>query len=348
MHFSAMPVVVSSPSSPAPEALDTGGSNGSNGVPASTKPKLYILSDFHPGAVRHAQSLFDCVLPTDPEAQHWRSRATAILIRDYHITASDLAAAPQLRAIGKQGVGLDKVDVTACEERGVKIFNTPGVNAGAVAELTLGLALSVAREIPSIVRRQVGGEVVRRQGVSGLLLSGKVLGVVGTGNIGRAVARMFRGGLGVSVVAFSPNFAAEGGAGWEDIPHWQARDLKELLEVADIVTLHVPLTPSTRNLISYPELCMMKRSAILLNTARGGVVNEDDLARALEEGLIWGAGFDCHVQEPPTRERYARLWSHPRFVGTPHIGAATDETQVATAGAATDAVFRYMTEEIKT
>lgn len=336
-----MPTAFISPSSPAQEAPETGGSNG---AAASTKPRLYLLSEFHPGAVKHAQSLFDCVLPTDAEALEWRSHATAILIRDYRVTAADLDAAPQLRAIGKQGVGLDKVDVQACEERGVRIFNTPGVNAGAVAEMTLALALSVAREIPSIVRRQAGGEVVRRQTVSGLLLSGKVLGVVGAGNIGRAVARMFLGGLGTPVVVFSPNFPADGGA-WKDIPHRQVRELKELLEVADIVTLHVPLTPSTRNLISYPEISMMKRSAILLNTARGGVVNEDDLARALEEGLIWGAGFDCHVYEPPTRERYERLWANQRFVGTPHIGAATDETQVATAGAATDAVFKYMTEE---
>ncbi|KAL2113715.1 hypothetical protein VUR80DRAFT_2684 [Thermomyces stellatus] len=335
-----MPTALSSPALADPE------SPSSNGVTASTKPKLYILSEFHPDAVRHAQSLFDCVLPTDTEALEWRTRATAILIKDYYITAQDLDAAPQLRAIGKQGVGLDKVDVQACEARGVRVFNTPGVNAGAVAEMTLALAMSVAREIPAMVRRQVGGEAIRKETVSGMLLSRKVLGIVGMGNIGQAVARMFRGGLGTPIIAFDPYFPADGGP-WKDIPHRRVQDLKDLLEAADVVTLHVPLTPSTKNLISYPELSIMKRSAILLNTARGGIVNEEDLARALEEGLIWGAGFDCHVQEPPTRERYERLWSNQRFVGTPHIAAATDETQVATTNAATDAVFEYMSKKSK-
>lgn len=339
-----MPSAVLSPSSFPSGIAETGGSNAETG---STKPKLYILSEFHPGAVKYAQSLFDCVLPSDSEAVEWRIHATAILIRDYRITAEDLDAAPHLRVIGKQGVGLDKVDVQACKERGVRIFNTPGVNASAVAEMTLALAMSVAREIPALVRRQVGGEVVRRQTVSGLLLSGKVLGIIGMGHIGQAVAKMFRGGLGMSIIAYNPNYPAAGGP-WEDIPHGRVHDLKDLLEAADVVTLHVPLTPSTRNLISYPELRTMKRSAILLNTARGGVVNEDDLARALEEGEIWGAGFDCHVQEPPTREKYERLWGSPRFVGTPHIGAATDDTQVATARAATDAVFKYMSEKTET
>ena len=338
-----MPTAVSSLASSASEALETGRSNG---VTGRTKPELYILSEFHPDAIIHAQSLFDCVLPTDKEALEWRKRATAILIKDYYITAEDLDAAPQLRAIGKQGVGLDKVDVQACEARGIKVFNTPGVNASAVAEMTLALAMSVAREIPAMVRRQMGGEIIRKQTVSGLLLSSKVLGVIGMGNIGQAVAKMFGGGLGTPIIAFDPYFPADGGP-WKDIPHQRAHDLKELLETADIVTVHVPLTPSTRNLISYPEISTMKRSAILLNTARGGIVNEDDLARALEEKLIWGAGFDCHVQEPPTREKYGLLWRNQRFVGTPHIAAATDETQVATTNAATDAVFKYMSEKSK-
>lgn len=336
-----MPTAVSSPVSSGPEPAKTSSPSG-----FGTKPKLYILSEFHPDAIKHAQSLFNCVLPNDKEALEWRNHATAILIKDYYITAEDLDAAPQLCAIGKQGVGLDKVDVQACEKRGVRVFNTPGINASAVAEMTLALAMSVAREIPAMVWKQIGGEVIRKQTVSGLLLSGKVLGVIGMGNIGQAVAKMFHGGLGTPIVAFDPYFP-EGGGPWQDIPHQRVYDLNNLLEVADIVTLHVPLTPSTRNLISYPELSTMKRSAILLNVARGGVVNEDDLARALEEELIWGAGFDCHVQEPPTREKYGRLWRNQRFVGTPHIAAATDETQVATTNAATDAVFMYMSEKSK-
>jgi len=176
-----------------------------------------------------------------------------------------------------------------------------------------------------------------------MLLLSKTLGVIGMGNIGQAVAKMFAGGFKTPVIAFDPYFPADGGP-WKDIPHTRVRVLDELLETADIVILYVPPTPSTKNLILYPQLQKMKQSAVLLNTARGGIVNEDDLVKALEEGLIWGAGFDCHVQEPPTRKKYERLWSCKRFVGTPHIAAATDETQIATTTAATEKVFRLLRE----
>ncbi|BCS29534.1 uncharacterized protein APUU_71104A [Aspergillus puulaauensis] len=323
------------------------------------KPTLYILSEFHPSSVKHAQSLFNCILPSSPQATHWRAHATAILIKDYHITEPDLAAAPQLRIIGKQGVGLDKVDTDACIRYNVRICNTPGVNASAVAEMTLALALTVARQIPSLTHRQIAaGEAIRKETVQGALLTKKTVGVIGMGHIGERVARMFHGAFQSGVVAYDPYFGLEQGIEeeenngqrkgkdsrkWEGIPYKRVHHLSELLQSSDIVTVHVPLTHSTRGLISRPELQSMKRSAILLNTARGGIVDEDDLVAALEEGLIWGAGVDCHVQEPPTRERYGRLWSHPRVVGTPHVAAATEETQIATTNAAIDAVYSYMT-----
>lgn len=304
--------------------------------------KLYILSEFHPESVKYANSLFDCVNYGDPEGENWRSNATAILIKDYYITADDLDAAPQLRVIGKQGVGLDKVDLEACEQRGVKVCNTPGVNAGAVGEMALALAFSVARDIPRLVSRQVvHGETIRKETVAGMLLCGKTVGVVGMGNIGRAAARMFAGALNTPIVAYDPFFPEES-ALWAAIPHRRVHSLDNLLSVADVVTLHLPLTAATENLIGYAELQSMKRTAILLNTSRGGIVNEDDLTRALQEGLIYGAGFDCHVQEPPTKKKYERLWSCPRFVGTPHIAAATDETQIATINTAIDGVFQFL------
>ena len=307
-----------------------------------TKPRLYILSDFHPEAVKYAQSLFDCVLYLDPEGENWRSNATAILIKDYYITDEDLEAAPQLKVIGKQGVGLDKIDLEACQKRGVKVCNSPGVNASAVAEMTVCLAFSVAREVPQLVLRQrVNGEAVRKETVSGLLLSKRMVGIVGMGNIGQAVARMFAGGFEASIVAYDPHYPHESST-WASIPHRRVQALDDLLDVADIVTVHVPLTSETRGLISLPQLKRMKRTAILLNTARGGIVDEEDLAQALEGEYIWGAGFDCHVQEPPTLAKYERLWNCKRFVGTPHIAAATAETQIATINAATDGVYHFL------
>lgn len=317
----------------------------------SHRPRLYILSEFHPESVKHAQSLFDCVLPDSPEVADWRKHAVAILVKDYYITAADLDAAPQLQAIGKQGVGLEKIDVQACKERSVKIFNTPGVNATAVAEMALCLAMSVARDVPQIVIRQrIHGETIRKETVSGSLVMGKTLGVIGMGNIGVEVARMFQGGLRTPVVTFDPYYPAKS-TQWDGIAHRRVQTLEELLLKADIVSVHVPLTPATKGLISYEQMKLMKRSAILLNTARGGIVDEDDLTRALEERLIAGAGFDCHAEEPPPKARYERLWACPGFVGTPHIAAATDATQIATTDGATDQLYdffsNYQTNETR-
>lgn len=299
-----------------------------------------MLDTLHPTATELASSLFTCILPIDPEAANWRAHAKYLLVRGSHITAADIAASPHLLAIGKQGVGTEKIDSTACAARGIKILNTPGVNAQAVAELVLALALAVARQIGHLTLRQHSGEAVPKTQCEGLLLRGCTLGVVGMGNIGRTVAGMFAGAFGASVVGYDPYMAADPPT-WANFPHKRVRTLPELLHSADVVSLHVPLTPETRNLLTYAELAQMKRSAVLVNTARGGIVSEADLCRALEDGLIWGAGLDCHEQEPPTRERYERLWRQPNVVSLPHVGAATAQTQMETACAAVERLYAY-------
>jgi phosphoglycerate dehydrogenase-like enzyme len=304
------------------------------------KPKLYILSEFHPGAVQHAETLFECIHHTDPEAANWRNNATAILVKDYPIREADLDAAPQLRAIGKQGVGVDQIDVAGADKRGVKVFNTPGVNASAVAEMVMGLTLNCARNISGLWYRQMAlGEKIRKETCNGIILTGKTVGIIGMGNIGREVARMFMGAFKAKVIAFDP-YVPEGA--WQDIEHTRAYEIDALLSSSDVVSIHVPLTAATKGLISYPQLKQMKRTAILVNASRGGIVNEDDLSRGLDEKLIWGCGFDCHAIEPPSKEIYEKLWSHEHYVGTPHTAAATDETQVATTNAAIDFVYNYM------
>lgn len=166
------------------------------------------------------------------------------------------------------------------------------------------------------------------------------------GHIGQAIAHMFVGGLQAEIIAFDPYFH-DNESSWNTTPYKCVKTLPELLEVADVVTLHVPLTPTTKNMIAAPQLKQMKKTAILINTARGGIVNEEDLADASEQGEIWGAGFDCHCEEPPTLAKYERLWKCPRFVGTPHIAAATDETQIATINGATDGILQFLHENKK-
>lgn len=320
--------------------------NDSSERPSSTqngKPLLYILSEFHPVSVKYAESLFDCIHYDDPQALKWRSQANAILVKDYNITRADLEAASQLQIIGKQGVGIEKIDDVACGEHNVKIFNTPGVNAGAVAEMTLALALSVARKIPGIWLRQVvSGETIRKETCTGLLLTGKTIGIIGMGNIGRAVAQMFTAAFGSKIVVYD-NYMPENPAAWRSISHTRVRNLDEVVKDADVITVHVPLTKETSGMISYAQFELMKETAIVINTARGGIIDEEALLDALKRGKIWGAGLDCHAQEPPTRERYQELWSTGNIVGMPHIAAATDETQIATINAAIDGVYDFVT-----
>jgi phosphoglycerate dehydrogenase-like enzyme len=235
--------------------------------------------------------------------------------------------------------GIDKIDAEACKERGVKIFNTPGVNAQAVAETVLTLTMSVAREVGRITAIQSRGDVIPKEKCSGLIISHKTIGIVGMGNIGQRVARMFQNGLGCDIVAYDPLLPKDA---WSDIPHTRAETFENLLEASDVVTLHIPLLPQTRNLISYPELLIMKKNAILINTARGGIIDEADLERGLKDGLIWGAGLDCHEQEPPTKEHYGGLWETGRCVSTPHVGAATAQTQLETGMAAIDRLSDYI------
>lgn len=306
---------------------------------------LYILSEFHPGAVKHAQSLFNCVLHTDPRALRWREEAIAILVKDYPIREADLDAAPQLRAIGKQGVGVDQIDTAACAQRGVKVYNTPGVNASAVAEMVMALTLNVARDISGLWYRQLAlGESIRKETCNGLLLTGRTIGIIGMGHIGRQVARMFKGAFNTQTIAYDP-FVLDGA--WADFDHERVHNLDDLLSKVDVVSIHVPLTPQTKSMIGYSQMQKMKRTAIVVNASRGGIVDEADLQRALDEKLIWGCGFDCHVQEPPTLAKYGDLWNHEHYVGTPHVAAATDETQIATTNAAIDLVYQHMVEVSK-
>lgn len=299
-----------------------------------------MLDLFHNEAIEYARTLFSLIVPSDPHWENWRENARYLLVRSTYITAADLDKAPQLLAIGKQGVGLDKIDVEACTARGIPVLNTPGLNASAVAELVLALTMCVARQIRPILKRQDSGEAVSRNTCSGLSLRGKIVGIIGFGNIGKAVAQLFQAAFAAEIVIFRPMSRSR----ISEMSYTQVASLEELLRVADVVSVHVPLNSSTRDLISLKEFTIMKPTAILVNTARGGIVNEDDLARALQEGLIFGAGIDVHTEEPPTLKKYEELWSSgmKNVVSLPHIGASTRETQVTCGRGAIDNLHQYI------
>ncbi|CEL11574.1 Putative D-3-phosphoglycerate dehydrogenase [Aspergillus calidoustus] len=307
-------------------------------APATGKRTVYLLDTLHPDAVEHAKTLFNVIGPGDKELNRWREKASAIVIRSSHVTAQDIARAPNLIAIGKHGVGIDKIDQKACAKRGIKILNTPGANARDVAELVVALTMTVARSIRSITTRQMAAPVPKET-CTGLTLQNKTIGVIGMGNIGRTVSEIFHGGFDAKLIAYDAFLPEDA---WSHLPHTRAKSAQEVIEKADVLTLHIPLTEETRNMLSYKELKQMKPDAILINAARGGIVNEDDLTRVLSEGHLWGAGLDCHEQEPPSAEKYRKLWENLNVVSTPHIGAATNTAQRASSMAAVNNMHRYL------
>jgi glyoxylate reductase len=237
------------------------------------------------------------------------------------------AAGPQLRVVANYAVGLDNVDVPACTARGVVVGNTPDVLTPAVAELTIALILTLVRRIAE------GDRLIRRREawvwapnlMLGTGLRGKTLGLVGFGNIGRAVAGLAEA-HGMQVI----HSRRTGG-----LP------LGELLETADVVSLHVPLMPETRHLIDEDALALMKPTAFLVNTTRGPVVDEPALARALADGRIAGAALDVFEREPEVTDE---LLSLDNVVLTPHIGSATLETREAMGMLCVDALRAVLLE----
>lgn len=234
------------------------------------------------------------------------------------VTDKLLAAAPRLRVIGRAGIGVDNVDVQAASRRGVIVMNTPFGNSITTAEHAVALMFAVARQIPEASASTHAGKWEKSR-FMGVELTGKTLGVIGAGNIGSIVVERARG-LRMKVVAYDPFLSEEraDGIGARKV------ELDELLATADVVTLHVPLTDKTRNILSREAIARLKRGARVINCARGGLVDEAALADAIREGRVAGAGFDVFAEEPATA---SPLFGLPGVVVTPHLGASTTEAQ---------------------
>ena len=239
------------------------------------------------------------------------------------VDADVLDRAARLKVVAVYAVGYDNVDVAAATRRGIVVTNTPDVLTETTADLTWALILAVMRRIPEADRlvREGRWEGWAPTQLLGADVFGKTLGVIGMGRIGRAVARR-AAGFGMTVLYHTrhPLRHEE-----EVVFHAKSLPLPQVLQAADIVTIHTPLIDSTRGLIGKAELAMMRRSAYLINTARGAVVDEAALAEALEQGRLAGAGLDVYQHEPHVHPRLRAL---PNTVLLPHIGSATTETRV--------------------
>ncbi|MEZ0394248.1 MAG: hydroxyacid dehydrogenase [Desulfurococcaceae archaeon] len=264
----------------------------------------------------------------------------AIIVRGKPlITREVLRNARRLKLIVRAGVGLDNIDVQAAKEMGIEVANTPAATTQSVAELAVGLMLAALRKIALVDRRMREGEWPKHEAV-GSELQGKVVGIVGYGRIGRAVARIVSRGFGARVI-FTDSHCRPGSV--DEETGATCADLDALLREADIVTLHVPLTNETRHMIDERRLRMMKRTAILINTSRGAVVDTEALVRALREGWIAGAGLDVYEEEPlPKGHPLTQL---DNVVLTPHVGANTGEAQDRAGIEAAEIVSRFFSEK---
>jgi phosphoglycerate dehydrogenase-like enzyme len=230
------------------------------------------------------------------------------------IDAAALAHADSLRVISRYGVGMERVDLAAASEKSIVVTNTPAANATAVAELTIAFMLSLARQIPQLVRSLKQGQWTRANGVS---LEGKIIGLLGFGAIGRTVAQRLNG-WGCTLMASDPFSTATVMESYGVVP----ADQTTLLEKCDFVSLHLPVTDATKHLVNANFLAKMKRGSYLVNTARGELVDAAALLDALNSGQVAGAALDAFEEEPPIQGD--ALVAHPNVIGTPHIGANTD------------------------
>jgi len=254
--------------------------------------------------------------------------AKALIVRNRtQVNEELLAAAPMLKVVGRLGVGLDNIDTTACVARGIEVIPATGANALAVAEYVIGTAMLLLRGAYQATGAVGDGKWPRGPLSSGREIAGKVLGVVGFGGIGRLTAKLGQA-LGMRVIGFDPQLPAASPV-WA-AHHTETRDLAALLGEADVVSLHVPLTDGTRGLIDAARLATMKADAILVNTARGGVVDEAAVAAALRAGRLGGAALDVFETEPlPAGSALAGC---PNLILTPHVAGVTREsnTRVST------------------
>ena len=243
----------------------------------------------------------------------------AVVVRSAtKIRARHFEAGKRLRVVVRGGVGVDNIDVAAAEAHGVRVMNTPGASSVSVAELALALVFALARQIPRADASMKAGQWDKKSFAKGMELEGKTLGVLGVGRIGRTLARK-ASALGMVVIGADPALGTTGTV--EGLTLLPAEDVYRR---ADVVSLHIPKAAGAPAEIGRVEISKMKKGVLLVNCARGGVVDEAALLEALESGQVGAAALDVFEVEPPVD---LRLVGHPRVIATPHVGASTGEAQ---------------------
>lgn len=255
------------------------------------------------------------------------------------VTKKVIDAGKNLRVIGRAGVGVDNIDVPYATDKGILVMNTPSANILSAAEHSCAMLLALARNIPFAHESMHKGEW-KRSKYTGVELNGKVLGIIGVGRVGGEVAKRMKA-FNMTMIGYDPFLPKE----VADSLGVRLTTLDEVISTADFMTIHTPLLPETRNMISLPQFKMMKPNARIANVARGGIVNEDDLYTALKEKIIAGAAFDVWCNEPITEEE-SKLLELDNLVTTPHLGASTVEAQERVAVEIAEHAVMYLKDDI--
>ena len=255
------------------------------------------------------------------------------------VTKQLLEKGGRLKVVGRVGSGVDNIDSKAAEKRGIAVLNTPEAPSDSVAELTIGLILAIARRISFADRSMKDGKWAKKE-LKGSLLNSKTLGLIGLGNIGAKVAKIAKA-LGMKIVVFKRTPPSR-----ELLELLEAEfvPLDELLRRSDVVSVHVPLTAQTAGMIGEKELSLVKKGAILINTSRGGIVDEDALLKALKSGRLGGAGLDVFCVEPSNNLELIQL---SNVVCTPHIGAQTKEAQKAASVLLAEKIIQFFRKQLR-
>ncbi|OZI21364.1 3-phosphoglycerate dehydrogenase [Bordetella genomosp. 9] len=304
-----------------------------------TSGKIVISEFMDEGAVQRLAAAFEttyrpglCEQPDELAAL--LADADALIVRNRtQVNATLLARQTRLKAVGRLGVGLENIDLAYCRAQGVDVFPAIGANAGAVAEYVVCTAMMLLRGDAYLATGEVAaGAWPRPRLVAGREIAGKMLGIVGLGSVGRATAALARA-VGMRVCAHDPALDA-GHDAWRDVV--RHADLDALMRASDAVSVHVPLVDATRDLIDARRIALMPPGAVLINVARGGVVNEAALADALRRGGLAGAAVDVFENEPlPADSVFAGI---PNLILTPHIAGVTAESNVRVSYAIADAI----------
>ncbi|MEX1098362.1 MAG: phosphoglycerate dehydrogenase [Planctomycetales bacterium] len=282
----------------------------------SLSPAGLELLRSQPGIELDVRSLPDLAALRDALAQ-----ADGVIVRSAtKLTAEALAGQKRLKAIVRAGVGVDNIDLPAATREGIVVMNTPAGNTTSTAEHTIAMLLALSRNIgPAFASMRAG--LWDRKSFTGTQVAGKTIGVVGLGRIGLTVAARARG-LDMRVLGYDPFLSSEKAA---ELGIELFRDLDDLVKQCDYVTVHTPLNDETRGLIDARRIALMRKGVRIVNCARGGIVDEEALADALDLGHVAGAALDVFEEEPPAAD--SRLARHPHVLATPHLGASTDEAQ---------------------